>query len=180
MGRRTRTSPRGASGSRPSTIRRRSRPAATSRSCRTAAPTRDSGQRISVPDPPTNRTRPSISSSWVNRARSTGAKGAEPLFADLPAIDSNGVLTFSLFPAVWGDATVRFRPRDDGGVAPNYAQNTNSPQPDDTADDVTFHVFVQPVPVVANDDVFSLPEDPTPNPVSVTVLDIDRYVDGTS
>jgi hypothetical protein len=102
------------------------------------------------------------------------------LFVDSPAIDGNGVLTFSLAPGVNGFASVTFRAKDDGGTEPNYAQGTNSAPPDDTADDVTFHIFVLPDEVFANPDPVELPEDPDPASWPVAVLANDTVPPGST
>ena len=105
--------------------------------------------------------------------------GPGPLFAELPAIDGNGMLTFRLTPGVYGYAHVTFRVKDDGGTTPDYTQGTHAPPPDDTADDASFTIFVLSNEVVAEDDIVELSEDPTPNPVPVSVLGNDTYPSGS-
>jgi hypothetical protein len=105
--------------------------------------------------------------------------GPGPLFAELPAIDGAGMLTFTLTPGVYGYAHVTFRVKDDGGTTPDYTQGTQAPRPDDTADDASFTIFVQSNEVVAEDDVVELSEDPTPNPWPVSVLGNDTYPPGS-
>jgi len=104
--------------------------------------------------------------------------GPGPLFAELPAIDGSGVLTFALTPGVNGYAHVTFRVKDDGGMT-DYTQGTQAPRPDDTADDASFTIFVLSNEVVAEDDVIEIAEDPTPNPVPVSVLGNDTYPSGS-
>ena len=38
------------------------------------------------------------------------------MFAEMPAIDGDGVLTFKLLPDRFGPATVKFLAKDDGGL----------------------------------------------------------------
>ncbi len=105
--------------------------------------------------------------------------GSGPLFSELPAIDDTGVLTFTLTPGAYGYAHVTFRVKDDGGTT-DYTQGTQSPRPDDTADDASFTIFVQSNRVVTGDDVVELAEDPTPTPWPVSVLGNDTYPPGSS
>ena len=112
-----------------------------------------------------------------------GAPG--PIFVTLPAIDSDGTLTFTLRPGVYGEATVTFGARDDGGTLPDYTQNTRTPKADDTADDVTFKIFIASNAVDAADDVVAFPEDHAPSPWLIPVLVNDTYpagagIDGVS
>lgn len=102
------------------------------------------------------------------------------LFVDSPAIDGHGVLTFSLAPGASGFARVTFRARDDGGTEPNNAQGTNSAPPDDTADDVSFLIFVLADVVFANPDAVELPEDPDPASWPVAVLANDTVPPGST
>ena len=105
--------------------------------------------------------------------------GSGPMFSELPAIDDSGVLTFALTPGAYGYAHVTFRVKDDGGTT-DYTQGTQSPRPDDTADDASFTIFVQSNEVVTGDDVVELAEDPTPNPWPVSALGNDTFPPGSS
>jgi hypothetical protein len=105
--------------------------------------------------------------------------GPGPLFAELPAIDDTGMLTFVLTPGVTGYAHVTFHVKDDGGTAPDYTQGTQAPPPDDTAADASFTIHVQFNEVVTEDDVLGLSEDPSPNPWPVPVLGNDTYPPGS-
>lgn len=105
--------------------------------------------------------------------------GPGPLFAELPAIDGAGILTFTLTPGVTGYAQVTFRVKDDGGTTPDYTQGTEAPPPDDTAADASFTIHVQYNEVVTENDVISLSEDPSPNPWPVSVLGNDTYPAGS-
>ena len=102
------------------------------------------------------------------------------LFVDSPAIDGHGVLTYSLAPGVSGFARVTFRAEDDGGTEPNNAQGTNSAPPDDTADDVSFYIFVLADTVFANPDTVELPEDPDPASWPIAVLANDTVPPGST
>jgi Bacterial Ig domain len=105
--------------------------------------------------------------------------GPGPLFVDLPAIGSTGVLTFSVRPDCWGTAHVIFRPKDDGGTNdPSYGSLT--PSADDTADDITFDIVVSADSVSAVNDTATLPEDPDPAPWPVDVLSNDTYPPGAT
>ena len=92
--------------------------------------------------------------------------GTGPLFIDLPAIDSNGVLTFKIKPDVYGVAHVTFRAKDDGGLE-DYGAGSTAPAPDDTSDEVTFDIVVTSDAVRAFDDTASTPQNV---PVTVDVL----------
>jgi hypothetical protein len=109
----------------------------------------------------------------------SGTSSSGPLFAELPAIDGAGVLTFTPTPGVYGFAHVTFHVKDDGGLT-DYTQGTQSPRPDDTADDASFTIVVQSNEVVTEDDAIELSEDPTPNPWPVPVLGNDIYPAGSS
>jgi Big-like domain-containing protein len=112
---------------------------------------------------------------------SLGVTGVPPLFAVEPAISSSGVLTFTPGPDQYGHAQVTVRARDDGGLE-NYGRPDMLVQPDDTSDEVTFEIVVEPVdePVnhapVADDDTLTVDEDA--GPTAVPVLDGDLDADG--
>ena len=114
--------------------------------------------------------------------------GAGPLFVDLPAIDSDGNLTFKIRPDNYGVAHVTVHAKDDGGLE-NYAVWPATPQADDTSGDVTFDIVVQQGAVAAVDDNVQLPEDPEtypwpspglPNPWPVDVLANDTVPPGST
>ena len=78
-----------------------------------------------------------------------------------------------------------FGARDDGGTLPDYTQNTRTPKADDTADDVTFKIFIASNAVDATDDVVTFAEDHAPSPWLIPVLVNDTYpagavIDGVS
>jgi hypothetical protein len=98
------------------------------------------------------------------------------MFAVLPEIDEQGVLTFT--PGTEpGLATVTVTAKDDGGL---HEWTTGSPwsdPPDDTSDPVTFQIVVLPNEApFATDDQATVTED-TPTPVDVLANDGDW--DGT-
>lgn len=74
------------------------------------------------------------------------------LFSVLPAIDSNGTLTFTPAPNVYGTTTVSVVLTDDGGTD-NGGQNTSEAQ--------SFTIVILPVddPVIAADDHYTVNED---------------------
>ena len=103
--------------------------------------------------------------------------GVPDLFAVDPAISSGGVLTFTPGPGQFGLAHVTVRAKDDGGLE-NYGVSSMLVQPDDTSDQVTFEIVVQPVndAPVAADDTTTVDEDA--GPTTVPVFDGDEDADG--
>ena len=66
-------------------------------------------------------------------------------FAVPPAIDSNGVLTFTPGDVPWL-ATVVVNAKDDGGLqAWNIPASAPYDLPDDSTDTVTFHIAIYPL-----------------------------------
>jgi hypothetical protein len=78
--------------------------------------------------------------------------GVPNLFAVEPAIDDDGVLTFTPASGEVGLAQVTVRAVDDGGVDDWNVGHMLREQPDDTSEDVTFEVVVDTHRPVANDD----------------------------
>jgi hypothetical protein len=82
--------------------------------------------------------------------------GTGPLFSTEPAIDGNGVLTFTLSPDVNGVGHLTFRPRDNGGLE-NYGVSQMLIQPDDTAAEVSFDIFALSDATQATNDAVNVP-----------------------
>jgi VCBS repeat-containing protein len=108
--------------------------------------------------------------------------GPPGLFSVAPAIDSTGLLTFTVAPGRVGHATATFVLRDNGGILPDYTYGTATKKADDTSDAFTFDIYVTGEDVIAVDDVVELPEDPEtypwpapglPNPWPIPVLEND-------
>jgi hypothetical protein len=79
--------------------------------------------------------------------------GVPNLFLVPPAIDDDGVLTFTPGPGETGLAQVTVRAVDDGGVDDwNVSSGMLREQPDDSSDPVTFEIVVSNHAPVANDD----------------------------
>ena len=79
--------------------------------------------------------------------------GVPDMFTVEPAISSSGVLTFTPGPDQYGLAHVTVRAKDDGGVV-NWGTPDTLVKPDDTSDEVTFQIVVQPLndaPVAVDD-----------------------------
>ena len=103
-----------------------------------------------------------------------------PLFDDLPAIDSDGVLTFKVKDDCSGTAHVIFRAQDDGGTTPDYSYGSLTPAPDDTADDVSFDINVEADAVTALADTATVDEDDPTAPVTIDVLANDTFPGGSA
>ncbi len=123
----------------------------------------------------------SESAQTVQFEVSVDTMGLPDLFAVEPAISSSGVLTFTPAPDQYGLAQVTVRAKDDGGME-NYGLDELLVQPDDTSDETTFEIVVQPVDEppnrapVADDDTLTVDEDA--GPTTVPVLDNDVDADG--
>ncbi|NJO82392.1 MAG: tandem-95 repeat protein, partial [Blastochloris sp.] len=95
------------------------------------------------------------------------------LFSAGPAIDANGVLTFTPAANVSGSADITVELQDNGGTA--------NPGDDDTADAVTFTITIAPVndPPIADDDSYSTDEESLLNiGAGLGVLVNDTDIDG--
>ena len=85
--------------------------------------------------------------------------GIPNMFAEMPAINSDGVLTFKLLPDRFGLATVTFVAKDDGGLEDYGLTPGEMVPPDDTTDAFSFQIAVMPDAIQAVDDEVSVPED---------------------
>jgi hypothetical protein len=103
-----------------------------------------------------------------------------PLWDELPAIDSAGVLTFKVKADCSGTAHVTFRAQDDGGTTPDNSYGSLTPIPDDTADDVSFDINVEADAVSAVGDLASVDEDDPTAPVTIDVLGNDTFPVGAT
>jgi hypothetical protein len=104
--------------------------------------------------------------------------GVPNLFSVPPAVDGQGVLTFTPGPDQFGLARVTVRPKDDGGLEEYLGGNGESPPPNDTGVESTFDIVVWPVPdaTIARDDSFEIERDS--GPVELDVLANDSDADG--
>ncbi len=120
---------------------------------------------------------PNESAQVVSFVVTTDTRNAPKMFAVPPAIDGNGVLTFT--PGTEpGLADVTVYARDDGGVEDYGLPSRDMVPPDDTSDPVTFQVVVSPaLPAspVAADDTLTVNEDET---AEIDVLANDHDVNG--
>ena len=107
----------------------------------------------------------------------TDTRNAPKMFAVQPAIDGDGILTFT--PGTEpGLANVTVHARDDGGLEDYDLSSRDMAPPDDTSDAVTFQVVVwpaSPAPPVAADDTLTVDEDGT---AEIDVLANDHDVNG--
>ncbi len=103
----------------------------------------------------------------------TDTRNAPGMFSVLPAIDADGVLTFTPGPDP-GLATITVTAHDDGGLDEWISGSPWSAPPDDTADPVTFEIAVLPSETpTANDDELTLAEDSPAHVVDVLANDTD-------
>ena len=86
--------------------------------------------------------------------------GVPNLFLVPPAVDGQGVLTFTPGPDQFGLARVTVRPKDDGGLE-DYGGGLPNPPPNDTGVASTFDIVVWPVTdaTIARDDRYDVPRD---------------------
>lgn len=101
------------------------------------------------------------------------------LFTVDPAIDRDGVLTFTVSPGMSGWARVRMVAKDDGGMV-SWGSIGQTPGPDDTSDQFTFDITVVSDGMTLIDDHALLPEDPDPGPWLVNVLGNDDVLAGST
>ena len=98
-------------------------------------------------------------------------QGLLDLFSEMPAIDADGNLTFTLNPDVHGLATVTFVAKDDGGVDDYGLNPGDMVPPDDTTDPFSFQIAVNAV-ITVDDEAF-VAEDTTS---TIDVLANDSFV----
>ena len=98
-------------------------------------------------------------------------QGLLDLFSEMPAIDADGNLTFTLNPDVHGLATVTFVAKDDGGVDDYGLNPDDMVPPDDTTDPFSFQIAVNAV-ITVDDNAF-VAEDATS---TIDVLANDSFV----
>ena len=103
--------------------------------------------------------------------------GVPNLFAVNPAIDDDGVLTFTPGTHEYGLSQVTVRAVDDGGLEDWNLSSQLREQPDDTSDEVTFEIVVWPnhAPEASTDDIAV---GQGAGPTSVDVLGNDTDSDG--
>jgi len=116
---------------------------------------------------------PNESGQTVHFERTNIAYHGNPgLFGTLPEIAPDGMLSFTPAPNQVGSATVTFVAKDDGGLE-HYLGVPDAA--DDTSDPVSFDITIaaaNSVPV-ANDDVTTVVEDSSANPIPVLANDTD-------
>ena len=120
---------------------------------------------------------PNESDQVVSFVVETDTRNAPNMFAVPPAIDDNGVLTFTPGTDA-GLATVTVYARDNGGLEDYDLPTPDMVPPDDTSDAVTFEVAVWhplPAPPVAADDTMTVNEDEA---VEIDVLANDLDING--
>ena len=109
--------------------------------------------------------------------------GVPNLFAVDPAISSSGVLTFTPGANEVGLATVTVRAVDNGGLEDYGVTQPGLPVPDDTSDNATFTIVVQPVedaPVATDTSASTAEETPVEIDLVATDAEGDSLVFPTS